>query len=100
MGSKALKPSVRRTVLTLSTLLASAAISSPVVSAEVAIDDLKGAYIACERADAASELRMDDIIRCSIIYEELKQRAFGGDFLSVRKWYEAVRLNTPSAASQ
>ena len=54
--------------------------------AKVLIEDLKSAYLQCERAAVSSKLATGDIMFCSVIYEELKQRAFGGEFTRLKAW--------------
>jgi hypothetical protein len=86
----ALPSFARRPAFAAAALVVSAAASPPATSAEFTIDDLKGAYLACERATAAGKLGDAHVMECSVIYEELKQRAFGGDFRSLRTWHESV----------
>jgi hypothetical protein len=66
-------------------------LASPPAAAETSVDDLKRAYLACERAAAASRQGDGEIMHCSVVYEELKQRGFGGDYQSLRIWHEARR---------
>lgn len=54
-----------------------------------AIDKLKEAYLACNRDASSGGFNRAGIMRCSMIYEELKQRAFGGDFLRLLEWSSA-----------
>jgi len=53
------------------------------------IDELKRIYLACDRAAINGELDTAGIRQCSIVYEELKRRAFGGDFDELLAWSKA-----------
>ena len=50
------------------------------------IDDLKNTYLSCDRAAMGGKLDTPGIMLCSIVYEELKHRAFGGDFDKLLAW--------------
>jgi hypothetical protein len=50
------------------------------------IDELKRVYLACDRAAISGELDTAGIMQCSIVYEELKRRAFGGNFDKLLAW--------------
>ena len=54
--------------------------------AERTLDTLKTAYLQCERGAVSGKLATADIMLCSVIYEELKQRAFNGDFKRLKAW--------------
>ncbi len=56
---------------------------------EVSIETLKRAYLACNRAAMQEQLTGRAIMTCSVIYEQLKQRAFGGDFDKLLAWSRA-----------
>jgi hypothetical protein len=57
------------------------------------IGDLKRAYLECERSALAGNLGKDSTMECSIYYETLKNRAFGGSFNRLKEWYdEQLRL--------
>lgn len=47
---------------------------------------LMQAYLACDRASMAGRLGLGEIWRCSVVYETLKRRVFGGDFERLRAW--------------
>ena len=49
-------------------------------------EDLRAAYLACERAAVAERMETGGVMECSVIYEELKRRVFGGDFGRLRAW--------------
>ena len=50
------------------------------------VDDLKSLYLACDRAAMRGLLAAGAIAQCSAVYEELKRRAFGGDFERLLAW--------------
>jgi hypothetical protein len=55
----------------------------------VLIDELKSVYLSCSSAAADGRLDTAAIMQCSIVYEELKRRAFGGDFGRLLAWSRA-----------
>ena len=56
---------------------------------DVSKDDLKRLYLSCDRAASSGQLNSTGIMRCSVVYEELRLRAFGGDFDKLRAWSRA-----------
>jgi hypothetical protein len=56
---------------------------------DVAVEDLKRAYLLCERMATLERLNHEAIMSCSVVYEQLKQRAFGGDFEKMLAWSKA-----------
>lgn len=60
-------------------------------SKAVSVEELKSAYVRCSRAALGGELSAPEIMRCSVVYEELKRRAFDGDFLKLHAWSKAHR---------
>jgi hypothetical protein len=50
------------------------------------IDGLKVVYLNCEQRAADGNLDTSEIMKCSMIYEELKRRAFGGNFRLLKVW--------------
>jgi len=50
------------------------------------IAQLKSMYLACSDAAHSGELGRAGIMQCSVIYEELKRRAFDGDFTRLLAW--------------
>lgn len=56
---------------------------------EVPIDELKRVYLSCDRAADSGQLNTGGIMYCSMVYEELKRRAFGGDFARLLAWSRA-----------
>jgi hypothetical protein len=53
------------------------------------IDALKRAYLFCSRAAVEGRLDTGAIMQCSVVYEELKRRAFDGDFDKLIAWSKA-----------
>ena len=53
------------------------------------IDQLKRAYLGCSREALDGGLSKPGIMHCSIVYEELKRRAFDGDFDRLLAWSRA-----------
>ena len=60
------------------------------------IEKLKTAYLQYERAAVSGRLATDEIMLCSVIYEDLKKRAFGGDFSRLKVWADEY-LRLPEA---
>jgi hypothetical protein len=50
------------------------------------IDELKRIYLRCDRAATRHRLSAGAIAACSVVYEELKWRAFDGDFEKLLAW--------------
>jgi hypothetical protein len=55
----------------------------------LAVVELKSLYLACERAAMQGMLGHGDARYCSVAYEELKRRGFGGDFEKLLTWWRA-----------
>lgn len=55
----------------------------------VPIEELKRVYLSCDREAISGQLSAGGIMNCSIVYEELKRRAFGGDFDKFLAWSSA-----------
>jgi hypothetical protein len=53
------------------------------------IDRLKSEYLACNVAVMKSRLEAGAIMQCSVVYEALLQRGFGGDFIKLLAWSKA-----------
>lgn len=47
---------------------------------------LKESYLRCSDAAVAGALQSGEIAVCSIVYEQLLERAFGGDFMALLSW--------------
>lgn len=77
-------------VLAVATLPA-ASFAQPITSsaAEISFDKLKQVYLECERSAVGRRLASGEIALCSIIYEDLKQNVFGGDFKRLKTWADA-----------
>jgi hypothetical protein len=57
-------------------------------ASDMPIDKLKTLYLDCEQKAMIGKPGMGEIMLCSVYYEELKRRAFDGDFKRVRTWSE------------
>jgi hypothetical protein len=68
--------------------------NSPAVAS---VEELKVAYLDCEHRASKALLDTADAARCSLVYEALKQRAFGGDWTRLLTWWHGQRP-APSAA--
>jgi hypothetical protein len=66
--------------------------------ASMPIEELKGVYLGCEQAATASRLNGDDVMYCSLVYEELKAKAFGGEFRRIRAWLDRKKMPLGSTA--
>src|SRR5213083_2202659 len=77
--------------LTLATLLAFAAHGNTINAEPIdtPIDALKRLYLLCERASTNGTLNAGGAAYCSIVYEELKRRAFGDNFEKLSAWARA-----------
>jgi len=60
--------------------------------AAVTVDELKVAYLECDRRASHALLDVADAAHCSMVFEELKQRAFGGDWNRLLAWWRAQQL--------
>jgi len=56
------------------------------------VAELKSAYLACDREALGGRDDTGLIMQCSVVYEELLQRGFGGDFYKLLTW---SRAHTP-----
>lgn len=54
-------------------------------------DVLKREYLKCDRAAAEGRLDMPSAVRCSLLYEELRDRVFDGDFDALLAWWRETR---------
>jgi hypothetical protein len=59
------------------------------------VDQLKLAYLDCDRRASVGLLGFGDAAACSRVHEELKQRGFGGDWGRMLAWWKSQ-----SAASE
>ena len=86
---------VMLTILSLSATSATLAQSTTPTRTGMPLDGLKSTYLECERAAVNARLHTDEIMMCSVIYEELKHRAFDGDFPRLKAWADQhLRLQT------
>jgi hypothetical protein len=53
---------------------------------DVPIDELKSVYLSCNGTVMGGQSNSAEIALCSVVYEELKQRAFSGDFEKLLAW--------------
>lgn len=76
--------------------LAPAALGEPerIAVRRAGVDDLKAAYLSCNAQMAAGRLPTSAVMACSMVYEELKSRAFGGDFEKLLAWSQAQARNS------
>jgi hypothetical protein len=65
-------------------------------------DQLKSAYLECERSAADGLVDAGNAAPCSMIHEELKERVFGGEFGRLLAWWHAQQaaLRTTSSADK
>lgn len=57
-------------------------------------NDLKTVYLHCSREAPRGTLGFGGIASCSVVYETLLRRVFGGDFYSLIAWSRAQRGDT------
>ena len=57
----------------------------------VTVDALARVLLACERAATTVRLSGAEAARCTLVYEEFKLRAFGGDFEKLHAWWLSQR---------
>lgn len=77
------------------TPLGAVAQAAPAALQELTVEQLKRVYLACDRASLEGRPVASEIALCSIVYEELKRRAFDGDFDKLLAWSR----QTPSRRS-
>ncbi|MDM0117747.1 hypothetical protein QTI66_37240 [Variovorax sp. J22R133] len=77
-------------MLALSTL-AGRAQSGPQQQAAIPIEDLKGAYLACDRAATRTVPDGAAVSLCSRNAEELLRRGFGGDVDTLLGWWRKAK---------
>jgi hypothetical protein len=63
-------------------------------SRELSIEQLKQLYLSCNREALDRHLGKAEIMRCSMVYEELKRRAFDGDFDRLLAWSRSQPLQS------
>ena len=52
---------------------------------------LKLRYLRCEQAASDGTLDRAGVMSCSVVYEELKHRVFGGSFDALHAWWRQTR---------
>jgi hypothetical protein len=67
--------------------------------AALTVDELKLAYLDCDRRAGQTMLGGAEAAHCSMTFEELKQRGFGGDFGRLHAWWQERRRVDGSAAA-
>lgn len=65
-----------------------AASDEPPLIGSMSIEQLKGVYLGCEQSAKASRLNGGDVMYCSLAYEELKKKAFEGEFRRIKSWLD------------
>jgi hypothetical protein len=60
-------------------------------------EQLKSSFLACDRLSQETALDSGTAAQCSVVYEELKQRVFAGDFERLLAWW---RVETKGAVAQ
>lgn len=61
--------------------------------------DLKSVYLRCCAASERDLLSFEEVARCSIAYEVLKQRVFGGDFQALLNWSRLHRSGSSAGGT-
>lgn len=67
-------------------ILGSVAPSYGDTHAKMSVAALKHAYLECESRALTRQIATAEVAQCSLIYEELKIRAFDSDWKLLRKW--------------
>jgi hypothetical protein len=65
----------------------------------LAVDELKAIYLACSDDAMNGRLPTGLVAGCSIVYEDLKQRGFGGDFDRFLAWSRSQPSDARPAAT-
>jgi len=63
----------------------------PVHLERLSHDQLKAVYLGCSSAALKRSLAQGHVAYCSMVYEALKRRVFGGDFEALIAWSNANR---------
>lgn len=93
---------VKFTLKTSVLLLSFAALMSVVTNARasnrtqlsvVPVAELKAIYLECDQLASTNLLDFDTAVKCSMIYEELLKRGFGGSIEEFVQWWRSVRDN-------
>lgn len=62
----------------------------------LATAELKRVFLVCDLASSRARLALHDAVQCSMVYEELKRRAFDGDYDKLLAWWRAQRSHPES----
>ena len=87
-----------KSITLIATLATTLTLAAAVQAAEprlpgLTVDDLKTLYLACDHAAMQGLLGAGEAARCSVVYEDLKARAFDGSFEKLLAWTrEQTRL--------
>lgn len=68
--------------------------------AALTAEELKSAYLECDRLATATFLDGGGAAICSEVHEELKQRLFEGDFQRLLEWWQAQRTAARKAEGE
>jgi hypothetical protein len=64
---------------------------------QLPVTELKAIYLGCERSAMRGLIGPGEAGSCSIAFEELKRRAFDGDFETFLKWWRTqIHVNIPA----
>jgi hypothetical protein len=61
--------------------------------------ELQSAYLECDRMAMTTALDFGTAAGCSVVYEALKARMFGGDFERLLEWHRRQRAAQPVGAT-
>lgn len=68
-------------------VLASLACGAPADAETMpSVDELKRAYLECERRALVQRVPADEIKQCSVVYENLKRRVFDDNWIKLWQW--------------
>ena len=91
-----LKPTKKQHVVSVTTFLCTALLSVTAFGQsesrdkkQLTVAELKTIYLDCDRDAMRGILGASEIAACSMVYEELKKRAFDGDFEKFLVWSQA-----------
>lgn len=66
---------------------------------EMPLSKIEEAYWQCDYNSTKSLITFGDAEICSHVYEELKARKFGGDFIKLNEWWKANKAKEYSRLS-
>lgn len=64
---------------------------------ELSLEQLKSSYLQCEQRAEVKIASGGEAMRCSVIYEILKQEAFNGDYGRLRAWFDGQAAANPGS---